>query len=129
MREFACRSLGYNCGWKHVARTEERLTDVVAIHLRDVHEVAELAQDMVGRIKHAFTNGERVELAEEDEEPIMKEFKCSDLGMKCGFRYIAQTEDLIIDGVALHERDAHGITEFTPELKLKVANSVHVWKG
>ncbi len=129
MREFACRSLGYNCGWKHVARTEELLTDVVAIHLRDVHAVAELTQDMMGRIKHVFTNGEQAELAREDEEPVLKEFKCSDLGMNCGFRYIAQTEDLITDGVALHAREAHNIAEFSSELKVKVANSLHAWKG
>lgn len=129
MREFACRSLGYDCGWKHVARTEELLTDVVAIHLRDVHEVAELTQDVVGSIKHVFTNGEHVEMPREDEEPSLKEFKCRDLGMDCGFRYIAQTEDLITDGVALHAREAHGITEFTSELKVKVANSLHAWKG
>ena len=85
MREFECRSLGYKCGWKHVARTEELLTDVVAIHLRDVHGVAELTQDMVGRIKHAFANGKQVEWASEEEEPVLKEFKCRDLWRNCGF--------------------------------------------
>ena len=129
MREFACRSLGYDCGWKHVARTEELLTDVIAIHLREVHKMAALTQDMIGSIKHVFTNGEHVEFPQEDQEPTLKEFKCSDLGMNCGFRYIAQTKDLITDGVALHAREAHGITEFTSELKVKVANSLHAWKG
>jgi len=129
MREFACRSLGYNCGWKHIARTEELLMDVVALHLRDVHEVTDLTQDMVGRIKHIFASSEQVDLPSMNEEPILKEFKCSDLGMNCGFRYIAQTEELITDGVALHAREVHGITEFTSELKVKVANSLHTWKG
>jgi predicted small metal-binding protein len=127
MREFACKSLGYNCGWKHVARTEELLTDIVAIHMRDVHGVTDLSQDMVGNIKRAFAKGELVELSE-DNEPVLKEFKCRDLGMNCGFRYIAQTEELIVDGVALHAREVHGIKEFTPELKVKVANSLHTWK-
>lgn len=129
MREFTCRSLGYDCGWKHLARTEELLTDVVAIHLRDVHEVPELTQDMVVRIKRVFTDGEHIEMPREDEEPILKEFQCRDLGMDCGFRYIAQTEDLITDGVAVHAREVHGITEFSSELKVKVANSLHEWKG
>jgi predicted small metal-binding protein len=129
MKEFACRSLGYDCGWKHLARTEDLLTDVVAIHLRDVHEVAELTQDMVGRIKHVFADGEHIEMLREDEEPSLKEFRCRDLGMNCGFRYIAQTEELITDGVALHAREVHGITEFTSELKVKVANSLHSWNG
>jgi predicted small metal-binding protein len=129
MREFACRSLGYDCGWKHVARTEERLADIVAIHLRDVHNVTELNQDMLGRVKRAFSSGEQVELTKEEEEPILKEFKCSNLWAKCGFRYIAQTEDLITDGVAVHAREAHGVTEFTSDLKMKVANSIHPWTG
>jgi predicted small metal-binding protein len=30
MRTFACKSLGNNCTWKHIARTEELLADVVA---------------------------------------------------------------------------------------------------
>ena len=129
MREFTCKSMGYDCGWKHVARTEELLTDVVAIHLRDVHAVPELTQDMVGSIKRVFTDGEYIEMPRVDEEPVLKEFKCRDLGMDCGFRYIAQTEELITDGVALHAREAHGITEFSSELKVKVANSLHEWKG
>jgi len=129
MREFTCKSMGYDCGWKHVARTEELLTDVVAIHLRDVHAVPELTQDMVGSIKRVFTDGEYIEMPRVDEEPVLKEFKCRDLGMDCGFRYIAQTEELITDGVALHAREAHGITEFSSELKVKVANSLHEWKA
>ncbi len=129
MKEFSCKSLGYNCGWKHTARTVELLTDMVAIHLRDVHGVASLTPDTLGRIKHAFSNGESVAIPQENDELVLKEFKCSDLGMNCGFRYIAQTEELITDGVALHAREAHGITEFTSELKVKVANSLHAWKG
>ncbi len=129
MEEFVCKSLGYNCGWKHVSRTEELLMDIVAIHLRDVHDVPALSQEMVGRIKNAFAHSDRIESSQKEEEPVLKEFKCSDLGMNCGFRYIAQTEELITDGVAVHAREAHGIKEFTSELKVKVANSLHVWKG
>jgi predicted small metal-binding protein len=36
---------------------------------------------------------------------------------------------LIVDGVAVHMREAHGIKEFTPELKVKVGKSLRVWKG
>jgi predicted small metal-binding protein len=129
MREFTCRSLGNNCGWKHVAKTEELLTDIVAVHLRDVHGVPALTQDMIGKIKLAFSKAKTVEAPTDAGNLVLKEFKCSDLGMKCGFKYIAQTEELIADGVAVHAREAHGIKEFTPELKVKVANSLHEWKG
>ena len=49
--------------------------------------------------------------------------------MDCGFRYIAQTEELIADGVAVHAREAHGINVFTAEMATKVKNLAHPWKG
>ena len=51
MREFRCESLGNKCSWKHIARTEELLADVVAIHLRDVHGVKEVRPDLLGKIR------------------------------------------------------------------------------
>lgn len=128
MREFKCERLGYKCNWKHIAKTEDLLADVVAIHLRDVHGVAALSADTVGKIKNAFSNAPRVEL-KKSEDLVMKEFVCKDLGHNCTWKYIAQTEDLIVDGVAVHMREAHGIREFTQELKVKVANALHEWKG
>jgi predicted small metal-binding protein len=59
----------------------------------------------------------------------MKEFLCKDLGHNCTWKYIAQTEDLIVDGVAVHVREAHGTKEFTQELKVKVGKLLHEWKG
>jgi predicted small metal-binding protein len=128
MIEFRCSRLGNRCSWKHIARTEELLADIAAIHLRDVHGVTAINADMLGRIKRSFSNPAPIE-AKEAEGLVLKEFKCKDLGMKCDWRYIAQTEELIADGVAVHAREAHGITEFTPELKVKVENSLHIWKG
>jgi len=40
-----------------------------------------------------------------------------------------QTEELIADIVAVHAREAHGIKEFTPEMKTRVENTLHAWKG
>jgi predicted small metal-binding protein len=128
MRELKCSDLGYRCTWKHIARTEELLADITAIHLRDVHGVAALNADMVGRIKNAFSSpapGEDAEVG----DLVLKEFECKDLGNRCGWKYIAQTEELIVDGVAVHAREAHGIKEFTPELKVKVQNALHEWRG
>jgi predicted small metal-binding protein len=128
MREFSCRSIGNDCGWKHAARTEELLMDTVAVHLREVHGVQALTQDMIGGIKRAFsTPDEPVEARGKDSDPVLKEFKCKDLGMDCGFRFIAQTEELIADGVAVHAREAHGILEFTPEMAAQVKSLAHEW--
>lgn len=128
MKQFKCASLGYQCKWQHIARTEELLADVAAIHLRDVHGVTALNAELVGKIKNAFSNPTPIETRETG-ELTMKEFECKDLGNKCGWKYIAQTEDLIVDGVAVHAREAHGIKEFTPAMKVKVEKSLHEWRG
>jgi predicted small metal-binding protein len=128
MKEFKCASLGNKCTWKHIAKTEELLADVAAVHLRDVHGMKALTTDMVGKIKNAFSNPDPIDAAKA-EGLEMKEFMCKDLGYSCNWKYIAQTEELIADGVAVHAREAHGIREFTPELKAKVEKSLHLWKG
>ncbi len=128
MREFKCASLGNQCTWKHIAKTEELLTDVVAIHLRDVHGMKSLSTEMVGKIKNAFSNPDPLE-AREAEVLVMKEFNCKDLGFSCNWKYFAQTEELIADGVAVHAREAHGIKDFTTEMKVKVENAIHEWRG
>jgi predicted small metal-binding protein len=129
MREVACKSLGYNCGWKHISRTEELLTDVMAVHLRDVHGVQALTQDMVGKIKQAFSKSEPINTSEGEVEPVLKVVSCRDLGMNCNWKYIAQTEELIADGMAVHAREAHGIKDFTTEMATKVKKLAHEWKG
>jgi predicted small metal-binding protein len=128
MKEFKCASLGNKCTWKHIAKTEELLTDVVAVHLRDVHGMTALNTEMVGKIKNAFSNPDPIE-AIKAEGLVMKEFNCKDLGYSCNWKYIAQTEELIADGVAVHTREAHGIKDFTPEMKVKVENALHEWRG
>lgn len=127
MREFKCKSLGNVCSWKHIAKTEELLADIAALHLRDVHGVKSLGQDMVVKIKNSFSKLTPVE-SREAEALVLKEYHCG-LGKGCTWRYIAQTEDLIIDGVAVHAREAHGVTEFTPEMKVTVMNALFPWKG
>jgi predicted small metal-binding protein len=128
MREFRCASLGNNCTWKHIAKTEELLADVTALHLRDVHGMNALTPDIVGKVKNLFSNPSPVD-EEKAEGLVLKEFRCQDIGQKCSWKYIAQTEELIADGVAVHAREAHGITEFSPEMMTRVKNSVHEWKG
>jgi predicted small metal-binding protein len=128
MKEFKCSRLGNKCSWKHIAKTEELLADIVAVHLRDVHGMKAVNAEMVGKIKNAFSDPNPVE-AKQAEELVMKEYNCKDLGYTCNWKYIAQTEELIVDGAAVHMRDVHGIKEFTPELKVKVGKALRVWKG
>ena len=128
MRTFACKNLGNNCTWKHIAKTEELLADVVALHLREVHGMKSLTPELVAKIKNVSTNPDPVEVPA-GEQLKMKEFRCKDLGTACTWRYVAQTEELLADGVAVHTREVHGIREFTPELVAKVKNLSHEWTG
>ncbi len=126
-KEYACRRLGYDCSWKYIGRTEELLLDRAALHLRDVHGVQALGTDLIGRIRNSLTNPSPPIEGDAD-IPVMKELRCRDLGMACDWHYLAQTEELIVDGAAVHARTVHGIMEFSPEMIAKVKNSVHIWK-
>ncbi len=127
MKEFVCASMGNKCNWKHVARTEELLADIAAIHLRDVHGVEEIGPDMLGKIKNLFTPPTGADAAI-SADPVLKEYDC-DMDSGCTWRYIAMTEELIADGASVHAREAHGITEFTPEMIARVKQSAHAWEG
>jgi len=127
MKEFKCSSMGNKCKWKHIAKTEELLADVAAVHLRDVHGHQSLGSDMVAKIKKSFSNPSPVE-AKAAETLGLKVYHCG-LGKDCTFKYIAQTEELIVDGVAVHAREKHGIKEFGQEMKVKVENALQPWKG
>lgn len=127
MKKFTCSSMGYDCGWKQISATEELLADLVAVHLRECHGVRELTPEQLGNIKNSFSNPTAVAV-ESAENPDLRVYNC-DLGPNCAWHYIAQTEELIADGVAVHAREAHGIREFTPEMKTRVENSLHVWRG
>ncbi len=125
MREFRCESLGNKCSWKHIARTEELLADIVAIHLRDVHAVKEVGPDLLGRIKNLFFYPSAADAAGAA-NLVLKEYNC-EMDPECTWRYIAMTEELIADGAAVHAREAHGIKEFTPEMIADVKKSAHEW--
>jgi predicted small metal-binding protein len=126
MREFKCESLGNKCNWKHIAKTEELLADVVAVHLRDVHGVKEVGPDMLGKIKNLFLYPDAVDAAKAA-DVVLKEYNCN-MEPACTWRYIAMTEELIADGVAVHARDAHGVKEFTPAMIADVKKSAHEWE-
>jgi predicted small metal-binding protein len=127
MRAFKCSSLGNRCSWKHIAKTEELLADVVAVHLREAHGIKALDSNMVAKIKNSFSNPTPVE-AKEAESLTLKVYQCG-LGKGCDWKYIAQTEELIVDGVAVHAREVHGISEFSSEMKVRVENALQPWGG
>lgn len=53
------------------------------------------------------------------------EIKCRDLGYKdCGWKAVSNTEDRLVDYVAVHARDHHGVKEFSQDMIATVKNKV-----
>lgn len=121
--EFKCSDLGYaECNWQAVSNTEDKLVDLVAVHARDHHGVRDFTQEMIAKVKNSLTNVEEVD--EESEEFQVKEYHCKE----CSWHYIAQTTDLIVDAVAVHDRDEHGVTVFTEQMRAEVRNNLKPWE-
>jgi len=55
----------------------------------------------------------------------MKEVRCADAGVACDFVAQAETEQELMQKVAAHAREQHGMTELTPELVDKVKKIMH----
>ncbi len=55
---------------------------------------------------------------------MAKEMHCSDVGMDCDFVAKAESEEELMKKVVEHAREAHGITEITPELAQKVTEVI-----
>lgn len=52
---------------------------------------------------------------------MAKEMRCADVGMDCDFVAKAEDTDQLMQKVAAHAAEVHGITEVTPDLQAKVA--------
>lgn len=122
--EIKCKDIGNEeCNWSAISGTEDRLVDYVAVHARDQHGVKEFTQEMIATVKNSLGNT-TVPIVDE-EEPIMRIYTCAN----CSWKYIAQTEDLIVDAAAVHARDTHGVREFTKEMGREVVGSLREWTG
>ncbi|MFQ5677826.1 MAG: DUF1059 domain-containing protein [Gemmatimonadota bacterium] len=53
-----------------------------------------------------------------------KRLECSDVGMDCDFSAWGENEEELLELVALHAREAHGIDELTPELLEKLRGAI-----
>jgi predicted small metal-binding protein len=54
----------------------------------------------------------------------MKEFRCGELVPGCEWRIEAESENEILEEVALHAREAHGMDEVPPEVADTVRTSI-----
>lgn len=51
-------------------------------------------------------------------------FKCSDIGMNCGFQAAEKNKDDLMKKIVEHAKSAHNIEEITPDLKAKVDSAI-----
>lgn len=53
-----------------------------------------------------------------------KRIRCADVGPDCDFEAWAETEEELMEMVALHAKQAHGIEEVPPEMAEKVRSAI-----
>ncbi len=102
MKEFSCADIGNKCNVVLKAQTEDRLVELVSIHMRDVHGMASISQEAVARIKNLFTNRATADAAYVVDR-IFEKYNCSS-DPQCTWRYIAEAE-MILTGSNVHARE------------------------
>ncbi len=55
---------------------------------------------------------------------MAKKIRCADVGLDCEYEAWAETEEELLQMVADHAHQAHGIEEVTPELQQKVLGAM-----
>ena len=53
-----------------------------------------------------------------------KTLSCADIGLDCDFSAWAETEEELLELVAVHASQTHGFTEMTPDLLEKIKGQI-----
>ncbi|UGS36074.1 hypothetical protein DSM104329_02472 [Capillimicrobium parvum] len=54
----------------------------------------------------------------------MKEFRCGEIVPGCDTKIEGRTEDEILEDVAVHAREAHGMDEVPPEVEERIRDAI-----
>jgi predicted small metal-binding protein len=100
MKQFSCSSLTSGCNVVLTAPTEERLTEKVSLHLREVHGMTAISQDIVGRIKRNMVN-RSMQAAASVVDRILEKYNCEG-DPECTWRYIAEAEMILTGDTSAH---------------------------
>jgi len=100
MKEFTCASLTHNCKDVLKAQTEERLAEVVSIHLRDKHGMLSIRPDKITQIKKLFTSP----AVSDSVDRILEKYNCNS-DPECTWRYIAAAETILTGRERVHEQE------------------------
>jgi predicted small metal-binding protein len=55
---------------------------------------------------------------------MAKKFKCSDIGMNCGYEETASSTEQLMPKIAAHAKSAHGMAEIPKEVLAKVQAAI-----
>jgi len=103
MKEFSCSSLVHNCKGILKAQTEERLAELVSVHLRDSHGMLSIPPDKLAQIKRLFTSPAISDSADMVDR-IFEKYNCTS-DPECTWRYIAEAETILTGREKVHERE------------------------
>ena len=103
MKEFSCEKLGHKCSVVLKAPTEERLADMVSLHLREAHGVISLSPQDVAKIKNLFINRTAPDAAAVVDS-IFEKYNCNG-EPECTWRYIAEAEMILNNSRTARQRE------------------------
>jgi predicted small metal-binding protein len=103
MKHFSCSKLGNKCNVIMTAPTEERLVEIVSLHLREIHGMSSISQDLVGQIKKGMINRSMSDAAYVVDR-ILEKYNCSS-DPECTWRYIAEAEMILTGDGSVHSRE------------------------
>ena len=58
-KEFACKDIGMNCGFKASAKTEEELMPKIVQHAKEAHKLDPIPPETVQKVKGAIKDKKR----------------------------------------------------------------------
>ncbi|MGC1454571.1 MAG: DUF1059 domain-containing protein [Nitrospirota bacterium] len=96
MRQLKCKDLGRDCDKVLMARTEDRLVDTAAMHLRDEHGVLTITPDIVSKMRNNMVNRTAFDSANVV-DLIFEKYNCSG-EPECTWRYIEEAEMILKGG-------------------------------
>lgn len=95
--------MGNKCNVVLTAPTEERLMEMVSMHLREVHGMSAISQDIVGKIKQLFVNRTAPDAAYVVDR-IFEKYNCNS-DPECTRRYIAEAEMILTGEKSAHTKE------------------------
>ena len=103
MKEFSCAKLGNKCNAVLKAQTEERLVELVSLHLREAHGMPAISQDNVAQIKNLFATPAASDAAYVVDR-IIEKYNCNS-DPECTWRYIAEAEMILTGRERVHAQE------------------------